>query len=84
MYEIKTEEMVRMSSSEIWKTSNAIKYTCIPCQYATHNKTLFCRHCNTTKHFLHTEYQTAPRLIHELVKSFLKSNYFNSFQKTSF
>ena len=61
-----------MTASRIWRLENAARFQCPICNYKTHNKTIFRRHLDSTRHFLLTEFaHQAPRDIKMLVASFL-------------
>ena len=72
VHEIKEKTMVKLLASKIWRFENAFRFTCPICDYNTHNKTLFRRHQDSTRHFLLTEFAyQAPREIKMLVATFL-------------
>ena len=71
MYETQKKTMV-MLANKIWQLENAARYCCPICNYKTHNKTLYRRHLDSTRHFLMTTFAyQAPRDVKMLVASFL-------------
>ena len=61
-----------MAASKIWRLENAARYQCPICDYKTHNKALFRRHLDSTRHFLLSEFaHQAPRDVKMLVATFL-------------
>ena len=61
-----------MIASRIWRLENAARFHCPICSYKTHNKTIFRRHLDSTRHFLLSEFaHQAPRDIKMLVATFL-------------
>ena len=61
-----------MGAARMWKLANACRYKCRACDYKSHNRAIFCRHVNTTSHWLCAEFaQYAPRDVKIVVASFL-------------
>ena len=61
-----------MCARLIWRHENKNKHHCPYCDYSSYNKTIYCRHKGTIKHWLHAVFaQQAPRDIKIVVASFL-------------
>ena len=59
------------AASVLWKQLNAMRYKCEVCGYKTHNRALFQRHLQSSRHFLMTTFRGAPPEIKILVMSYL-------------